>query len=42
MEHHKIYKLLNDSPVLKFVTKKKIKVNYLPSGQYFVKKICKV
>ena len=29
MEHHKISKLLNDSTVLKFVTKKWIKVNDL-------------
>ena len=35
MEHYKISQLLNDSTVLKFVTKKWIEVNYLSSGQYF-------
>ena len=34
MEHDKISKLLNDSTVFKFVTKKWIKVNDLSSGQY--------
>ena len=34
MEHHKISKLLNDSTVSKFVTKKWFKVNNLSSGQY--------
>ena len=37
MEHYKIYKLLNDSIVSKFV-KKWIEVNYLSSGQYSVNK----
>ena len=37
MEHYKIYKLLNDSTVSKFV-KKWIEVNYLSSGQYSVNK----
>ena len=36
MEHFKISKLLNDSAaLLKFVTKKRIEVNDLLSGQYF-------
>ena len=39
MEHYKIYKLLNDSTVLKFVTKNWIEVNDLSSGQYSVTKI---
>ena len=34
MYHHKISKLLNDSTVSKFMTKKLVKVNYLSSGQY--------
>ena len=38
MEHYKISKLLNDSSVSKFVTKKWIKVNDLSSGQYSVNK----
>ena len=38
MEHHKILKLLNDSTVSKFVTRKWIEVNDLPSGQYSVNK----
>ena len=38
MEHYKISKLLNDSTVSKFVTKKWIKVNDLSSGQYSVNK----
>ena len=38
MEHCKIYKLLNDSTVSKFVTKKWIEVNDLSSGQYSVNK----
>ena len=33
MEHHKISKILNDSTVSKFVTKKWVKVNNLSSGQ---------
>ena len=37
MEHYKIYELLNDSTVSKFV-KKWIEVNYLSSGQYSVNK----
>ena len=35
MEHYKISQLLNDSTVLKFVTKKWIEVNDLSSGQCF-------
>ena len=38
MEHYKISKLLNDSAVSKFVTKKWIEVNDLLSSQYSVKK----
>ena len=38
MEHYKISKLLNDSTVSKFVTKKWIEVNDLSSGQYYVNK----
>ena len=34
MEHCKISKLLNDSSVSKFVTKKWVEVNDLSSGQY--------
>ena len=34
MEHHKISKLLNDSSVLEFVTKKWIELNNLSSGNY--------
>ena len=34
MEHHKISKLLTDSTVSKFVTKKWIEVNDLSSEQY--------
>ena len=37
MEHHKISKLLNDSTVSKFVTRKWIEVNDLSGGQYSVK-----
>ena len=38
MEYYKISKLLNDSNVFKFVTKKWIEVNDLSSGQYSVNK----
>ena len=38
MEHYKISKLLNDSIVSKFLTKKWIEVNDLSSGQYSVNK----
>ena len=38
MKHYKISKLLNDSTVLIFVTKKWVEVNDLSSGQYSVKK----
>ena len=38
MEHYKISKLLNNSTVSKFVTKKWIEVNDLSSGQYPVDK----
>ena len=34
MEQNKISRLLNDSTVLKFVTRNWIEVNYLSSGQY--------
>ena len=36
MEHHKISKLLNNSTVSKFVTRKWIEVNDLSNGQYSV------
>ena len=36
--HHKISKLLNDSTVSKFVTRKWIEVNDLSSSQYSVDK----
>ena len=36
MEHSKISKLLNDSIVLKFVTRKQIEVNDLSEGQYYL------
>ena len=39
MEHYKISKLLNNSAVSKFVTKRCIEVNDLSSAQYFVNKI---
>ena len=39
MEHNKISKLLNNSTVSKFVTKKWDEVNDLSSGQYFPNKI---
>ena len=38
MEPCKICKLLNDSTVSKFVTKKWVKLNDLSSGQYLVNK----
>ena len=38
MEHCKIPKLLNNSTVPQFVTKKWVEVNNLPSGQYSVNK----
>ena len=38
MEHYKIFKLLNNPTVLKFVTKKWIEVNDLSSSQYYVNK----
>ena len=38
MKHYKISKLLNDSTLSKFVTKKWIEVNDLLSGQYSVNK----
>ena len=38
MEHYKIFELLNDSAVSKFVTKKWIEVNDLSSGQYSIDK----
>ena len=38
MEHYRISKLLKDSTVPKFVTKKWVEVNDLSSGQYFVNK----
>ena len=38
MEHYKISKLLNDLTVSKFVKRKRIKVNFLWSGEYSVYK----
>ena len=38
MDHYKIYKLLNDSFLLEFVTKKWIEVSDLSNGQYSVNK----
>ena len=38
MEHYKISKLLKDSTVLNFVTKKQIEENDLSGGQYSVNK----
>ena len=44
MGHYKISKLLNNSTGLMFVKKKKkrIEINYLSSGQYYVIKKYKV
>ena len=42
MEHHKISKLLNDSIVSKFATRKWIEVNNLSGGQYSVNKNIKL
>ena len=38
MDYYKISKLLNDSTVSKFVTKKWVEINDLSSGQYSVNK----
>ena len=38
MEHHKISKLLHNSALLKFVTRKWIEVNGLSGSQYFCSK----
>ena len=38
MKHYEIPKLLNDSTVSKFLTKKQIEVNDVSSGQYSVNK----
>ena len=38
MQHYKISKLLNDSSVSKFMTKKWIELNDLPSRQYSINK----
>ena len=38
MEHQKLSKLINDSTVSKFVTKKLIQVNNVPNGQYSANK----
>ena len=38
MEHHKMFKLLNDRTVSKFVTRKWIEVNDLLNSQYSVNK----
>ena len=38
MQHYKISKLLNDSTVCKFMTKKWVEVNDLSRGQYSAKK----
>ena len=42
MENDKISKLLNDSTVSKFVTRKWIEVNDLQDSQYSVNKKCKI
>ena len=39
MEHFKISKLLNDSAVSKFMTRKWIEVKKLSGDQYFINKI---
>ena len=39
MEHHKMSKLLNNSTISKFVTRKSIVVNDLLGGQYTVNKV---
>ena len=38
MEHHKISKLLNNSTVSKFVTRKWIEINYFSDDQYSANK----
>ena len=38
MEHYKISKLLNDSTVSKFLTKKWVEVNDLSRGEYYSNK----
>ena len=38
MENHKISKLLNDTTVSKFVTRKMIEVNDLSGRQYYINK----
>ena len=38
MEDHKISKLLNGSTVSKIVTRKWVKLNYISSSQYSIKK----
>ena len=38
MEHHKIFKLLNNSTVLKFESRKWIEVNDLTNDQYSLNK----
>ena len=38
MEYYKIFKILNNSTISKFVTKKWIKLNDLSSGKYSVTK----
>ena len=42
MEHYKIFKLLNNSNVSKFLTKKWIEANDLSSGQNSVNRIIKL
>ena len=42
MEHYKIFKLLNNSNVSKFLTKKGIEANDLSSGQNSVNRIIKL
>ena len=42
MEHYKISKLLDDSTVSEFVTKKCVEVSDLSSGQYSVNKNLRV
>ena len=38
IEHHKIFKFLNDSAVSRFVARKWVEVNDLLNGQYFINK----
>ena len=40
MERYEPYKLLNNLTALNYVTRKWIKLIYLPSGQYYVNILC--